>query len=255
MRRRLDQAMVQRGLATSRTEAARLVDAGVVTVSGAPALKSSRLVADDEAIVVREVRRWVGRGAEKMLGALEAFEIDVVGRSVIDAGASTGGFTECLLDAGACRVVAIDVGKNQLHEKLLQDERVVSRERCDIRSVTRDSLPFVASLAVADLSFISLTSVVGHLAELLDREDGHDTCEMILLVKPQFEVGRAEASKGRGVITDPALHNEAIEKVARALEDAGCVVREVVESPVLGGEGNKEFLVHVIVTPRDAPCP
>lgn len=255
MRRRLDLAMVRRKITESRTEAARLIDAGVVTVGGAPADKPSRLVGDDEPIEVREVRRWVGRGAEKLAGALEAFPIDVRDRSVLDAGASTGGFTECLLSYGARRVFAVDVGRNQIHERLLADERVISREKTDIRSVTPDSLPFPVSLVVADLSFISLTSVIPRLAGLVSPEPGHHVGELVLLVKPQFEVGRKEVSRGRGVVTDPALHTRALEIVTTALSEAGCVVLGTIESPVLGGEGNKEFLVHARVPTSGAPRP
>lgn len=255
MRRRLDIAMVRRRIATSRTEAARLIEAGVVTVKGAPADKSSRLVGDDEPIEVLSVRRWVGRGAEKLEGALEGFAIDVDGRSALDAGASTGGFTECLLAHGARRVCAVDVGRNQIHERLLADERVVSREKTDIRSVTRESLPFPVSLVVADLSFISLTTVIPHLLKLVSPEEAHPACELVLLVKPQFELGRRDVSRGKGVVTDPLLHQRAVEIVTSALVDTGCTVSGVIESPVLGGEGNKEFLVHARVPTSDPVRP
>lgn len=255
MRRRLDLAMVRRRMTDSRSEAARLIEAGVVTVGGAPAGKASRLVGDDEPIEILEVKRWVGRGAGKLEGALRAFDIDLVGRSALDAGASTGGFTECLLTYGARRVVAIDVGHNQLHERLLADDRVVSREKTDIRSVSVGDLPFAVSLVVADLSFISLASVVPHLVGLVSPEEGHPTCELILLVKPQFEIGRKEVSKGRGVVTDPALHERAVEIVTTALDEAGCEIAGIIESPVLGAEGNKEFLVHARVPTSGTPRP
>ena len=255
MRRRLDLAMVRRRIADSRTEAARLIDAGVVTVGGAPAVKASRLVGDDEPIEVRQVKRWVGRGAGKLEAALEVFDVDVRGRSGLDAGASTGGFTECLLAHGARRVVAIDVGRNQLHERLLADERVVSREKTDIRNVSVGDLPFPVSLVVADLSFISLASVVPYLVRLLSPEEGHPTCELVVLVKPQFEVGRRDVSKGRGVVTDPALHDRAVGTVTEALREAGCEIVGITESPVLGAEGNKEFLVHARVPTTGTPRP
>ncbi len=255
MRRRLDLAMVRRRIADSRTEAARLIDAGLVTVGGAPAAKASRMVGDDEPIEVLHVKRWVGRGAEKLEGALAVFAVDVRGRSVLDAGASTGGFTECLLVNGARRVVAIDVGHNQLHERLLVDERVVSREKTDIRNVSVADLPFPVSLVVADLSFISLASVVPSLVGLLSPEEGFATCELIVLVKPQFEVGRKDVSRGRGVVTDPALHERAVGTVTEALREVGCEVAGVTESPILGGEGNKEFLVHARVPTSGTPRP
>lgn len=255
MRRRLDLAMVKRRITDSRSEAARLIEAGVVTVGGAPAEKASRLVGDDEPIEVLEVKRWVGRGAGKLEGALHAFHLDVEGRSALDAGASTGGFTECLLAHGARRVVAIDVGHNQIHERLLADDRVVSREKTDIRTVTVGDLPFPVSLVVADLSFISLASVVAHLVGLLTPEQGHATCELVVLVKPQFELGRKEVSKGRGVVTDPVLHERAVETVTTALGAAGCEIAGIIESPVLGAEGNKEFLVHARVPMSGTPRP
>lgn len=255
MRRRLDLAMVRRRIADSRTEAARLIEAGVVTVGGAPAAKASRLVGDDEPIEVLEVKRWVGRGAGKLEGALEVFDIDVRGRSALDAGASTGGFTECLLVHGARRVVAIDVGHNQLHERLSADQRVVSWEKTDIRNVSVGDLPFPVSVIVADLSFISLASVVGHLVALLSPEEGHPTGELVLLVKPQFEIGRKEVSKGRGVVTDPVLHERAVGIVTAALDEAGCEIAGIIESPILGAEGNKEFLVHARIPTSGTPRP
>lgn len=255
MRRRLDVALVRRGIVSSRSEAARMIDARHVTVSGAVADKASRLVGDDEPIEVLVARRWVGRGAEKLDHVLSSLPIEVGGRSVVDAGSSTGGFTQCLLEHGARRVLAVDVGTNQLHEKLLADARVVSREQTDIRDVGRDDMPFPCSLAVADLSFISLTTVVGHIAGLLSPEESHRVPEMILLVKPQFEVGRAHVSRGRGVITDPELHREAVERVTEALTGAGCEVLATVESPVLGAEGNREFLLYVRVTTQGTPSP
>lgn len=255
MRRRLDLAMVRRQITDSRSEAARLIDAGVVTVGGAPADKASRLVGDDEPIEVLTVKRWVGRGAEKLDGALGAFGVDVRSRSVLDAGASTGGFTECLLVNGARRVVAVDVGHNQLHERLHADKRVVSWEKTDIRSVAAGDLPFPVSLVVADLSFISLASVVPHLVGLVTSEEGHSIGELVVLVKPQFEIGRKEVSKGRGVVTDPALHERAVETVTTALIEAGCEVVGVEESPLLGAEGNKEFLLHARVPTSGTPRP
>ena len=248
VRVRLDTAMVRRGLVPSRSEAHRLIEERQVTVSGAIAEKASRLVADSEPIELRTTRRFVSRGGEKLEAALEFFGVDVTGRSVLDAGASTGGFTDCVLSRGASRVFAVDVGTNQLHERLLADPRVVSREKTHIRDVERASVPFPCSLVVADLSFISLVTVMSWLTALAMPEPGHEAIEMILLVKPQFEVGRTEASRGRGVITDPGLHAGAVDAVTRAAEELGWSVTGRMESPLRGQDGNTEFLLHLELT-------
>ncbi|MEY4365783.1 MAG: hypothetical protein RLZZ305_1127 [Actinomycetota bacterium] len=216
-----------------------------MTVSGAIAEKASRLVADGEPIELRTTRRFVSRGGEKLEAALERFRVDVAGRSVLDAGSSTGGFTDCVLSRGASRVFAVDVGTNQLHERLIADPRVVSREKTHIRDVNPGNMPFPCSLVVADLSFISLVTVLPGISALVAPEPGHTAVEMILLVKPQFEVGRAEASRGRGVITDPNLHAAAVEAVSRAAEELGWSVTGRIESPLRGQDGNTEFLIHL----------
>ena len=240
MRRRLDAILVSRGLASSRSEAARMIDERVVLVSGAVAEKASRMVAPDDAVEVLSPRRFVSRGGEKLEGGLEAFRVNVNGVSAIDAGSSTGGFTDCLLQHGAARVFAVDVGRNQLHERIADDERVTWVEGVNIRDMRRSDVPFPCTLLVADLSFISLVTVLPALSDLV--EEG---AEMILLVKPQFEVGREEASRGRGVITDPALHKWSVEKVSDEAVRLGWSVDGCVESPIKGGEGNTEFLLHL----------
>ena len=239
--------MVKRGLVSSRSEAARLIEEDAVTVSGSPALKASRLVAPDEPIEIVRRRRYVSRGGEKLEGAVSTFRIAVAGRSVVDAGSSTGGFTDCLLQHGAGRVFAVDVGRNQLHERIAGDARVTWREGTNIRDMGPADLPFACSLLVADLSFISLVTVLPALSRLVTAE-GAVPAEMVLLVKPQFEVGREEASRGRGVITDPALHRASVDKVAGAAVDLGWTVVGEMESPLKGHDGNTEFLLHL----RDA---
>jgi 23S rRNA (cytidine1920-2'-O)/16S rRNA (cytidine1409-2'-O)-methyltransferase len=239
--------MVERGLAVSRTEASRLIAGGGVLVSGAVAQNSSRLVDPGEAVVVTAAPRWVGRGAEKLEHALSTFGLDVSDRHVLDAGSSTGGFTDCLLQRGASAVVAVDVGKNQLHERLRSNPRVISVEGTDVRSLGPSDLPFVCSLVVADLSFISLTKVVPGLFACVAPETGHPTAQSVLLVKPQFEVGHRDASRGRGVITDPGLHQESVDSVARSVEANGGMVEAIVESPLKGAKGNTEFLMLVVV--------
>ena len=240
MRMRLDAAMVKRGLVASRSEAASMIDDRLVSVGGVIAEKSSRLVASDEPIELIRQRRFVSRGGEKLAGALSAFALDVTGVSAVDAGSSTGGFTDCLLQHGVSRVFAVDVGRNQLHERIASDPRVTWREGVNVRDLARSDLPYPCTLLVADLSFISLVTVLPALSGLLE-----PMADMVLLVKPQFEVGRDEASKGRGIITDPALHQWSIEKVSAEALRLGWTVAGCVESPIKGGEGNTEFLLHL----------
>ncbi len=241
MRRRLDTELVRRGLAGSRTDAARLVADGRVLVSGSVALKAARQVGPGEPVVVQgPPARFVGRGAEKLEGALDAFALDPTGLRVLDAGASTGGFTDCLLQRGAASVTALDVGHGQLHERLRADPRVEVVERTNLRHVDPTASPAYDAV-VADLSFISLTTVMPVL--VASCADGG---WLVLLVKPQFEAGRAEASRGRGVISDPAVWRDALERVVRAATDAGASMMGVMPSPLHGADGNTEFLLHLV---------
>lgn len=232
---------MRRGLAVSGSEARQLVQQGKVTVNGAPAGKPGRQVDPGDAIeVVGDRPRFVSRGGDKLAHALEAFGIDPTGLRVIDVGASTGGFTDCVLQGGASSVEAIDVGRAQLHEKLVADPRVVNRERLNVRNVVVDEIGGPARLLVGDLSFISLRTVMERLAALTML--GGD---LVLLVKPQFEAHRDEASKGRGVITDPEIHARVLSEVKQSAGDHGLVVAGETTSPITGGEGNVEFLVHL----------
>ncbi len=251
---RLDAALVKRGLAESRSEASRLIDAGHVTVSGAFADKASRMVGNDEPINVVVEKKFVSRGGEKLTHALESFGIDVRGRSVMDAGVSTGGFTDCVLQRGAKRVFAVDVGRNQLHERIKADARVDWRDGVNVREIEPDALPFPCSLLVADLSFISLTKVLPALMSVISSEEGFPTPQMALLVKPQFEAGRVEVSKGKGVITDPEIHAEAIKTVQECVESLAGTVQGVIESPIKGAEGNTEFLMFVECRTSSVGC-
>ena len=245
MRRRLDVELVRRGLVESRRDAHDVVEAGRVLVGGAPALKLARLVGDDEPIViVGPPKKYVSRGGEKLVGALDAFNIDVSGLRIIDVGASTGGFTDCVLQRGAAHVVALDVGHGQLHPKLRDHPNVRVIERTNIRHADLAELGAPFDLVVADLSFISLTVV----AEPLVTAAGPGG-QMVLLIKPQFEAGKADVSKGKGIITDPDLHERACADVAAALAACGAQVIGQIESPIKGGQGNVEFLVHVRVSP------
>ena len=239
-RRRLDAELVRRGLATSRTDAQADVAAGRVLVNGAMAEKPARLVAPGDAVLVTgPPPRFVGRGGEKLDAALTAFGIDVTGCDALDVGASTGGFTDCLLARGAARVVALDVGHGQLHPRIRADPRVVVLERVNVRDATPATIGGLADVVVVDVSFISLTVIIPTLVTLCQPGS-----PMVLLVKPQFEAGRTEVGKGRGVITDPAIHARVAEEVASALRSAGCDVVAWIDSPILGGQGNRELLVH-----------
>lgn len=242
-RQRLDAELVRRQLVVSRREAAELIESGRVLVNGAVASKVAHQVDPSDALLVSgPPARFVSRGGEKLDGALEAYGIDVTGRRVLDAGASTGGFSDCLLQRGAGHVVALDVGHGQLHPKIRDDERVTVIERFNVREMTADDIGGRVTCVVADLSFISLTLVVPALVGVCEIGS-----ELVLLVKPQFEVGRREVSKGRGIISDPDLHEAACLAVQESCEQAGAQVRGVMLSPLTGAEGNKEFLLHATV--------
>ncbi len=242
-RRRLDSELVRRGMAASRGEAVRLIEERRVTVGGAPAHKPARLVHAGDAVEVSgDPPRYVSRGGQKLEAALSGFGIDPSGCRAIDIGASTGGFTDCLLQHGATAVAAIDVGRNQLHERLRADPRVVSLERTDVRGLEAAAAGGPAELVVADVSFISLRLIAADLCRLA-------TADMVVLVKPQFEAGKAEADRGRGVIRDPAVWSRALVDVCRAVVDAGAAIMGVMVSPVTGAEGNVEFLLHARVDP------
>jgi len=238
-RNRLDTELVRRGLARSREQAAELVDAGRVKVRGVVARKAAAMVDPaDPVLVTGDDPAWVSRGAHKLLGALAAFEpagLAVAGRRCLDAGASTGGFTEVLLRAGAAEVVAVDVGYGQLAWSLRTDPRVRVFERTNVRTLEPVLIGGVVSLTVADLSFISLRLVLPALAACT--EPGGD---LVLMVKPQFEVGKERVGAG-GVVREPELRAEAVLGVAAAAADLGLGVAGVAASPLPGPSGNVEF--------------
>ena len=242
-RLRLDAELVRRGLARSRDHAAELVASGRVTVSGGAATKPATAVTTDVAIVVREDpdrEEYVSRGGHKLSGALAAFGpagLRVEGRRCLDAGASTGGFTDVLLRAGAAEVVAVDVGYGQLAWPLRQDERVTVLDRTNVREVTPELVGGMVDVVVGDLSFISLLLVLEPLTGVT-REDG----DLALMVKPQFEVGKERLGKG-GVVRDPALRAEAVATVAEAAARIGWGARAVATSPLPGPSGNVEFFL------------
>lgn len=238
VRRRLDVELVRRGLADSRTGAARLVADGRVRVGGMPATTVARRVDAGTAIaVVGDGPAYVSRGGHKLAGALDDFGIDPAGRTALDAGASTGGFTDCLLQRGADHVHAVDVGRGQLAWRIRQDPRVTVAERTNVRTLDAAALGGPVDLVVADLSFISLGTVADALAAC-----GHDATEWVLLVKPQFEAGRARVGRG-GIVRDPGVHAAVLHEVVAALAAAGLVVTAVTGSPLRGADGNREFFV------------
>ena len=239
-RRRLDAELVRRSIAPSRAEAVRLIEARRVTVGGVLADKAARLVAAGDAVeVLGPPRRYVSRGGLKLEAALDEFHIDPAGLRVLDAGASTGGFTDCVLQRGAAEVVAVDVGYGQLHEKLRADARVVSRERLHVRDVSPEAIGGMVDLIVGDLSFISLTKVLAPIRALLTPQ-----ADVVALVKPQFEVGKGDVGKG-GIVKSPEKHQQAVAAVRACAESVGFAALGVTESPIKGAKGNAEFLMHL----------
>ncbi|HBJ73865.1 MAG TPA: 16S/23S rRNA (cytidine-2'-O)-methyltransferase [Actinobacteria bacterium] len=238
-RRRLDAELTRRGLARSREQAQELIAAGAVTVRGTVATKAATQVETSEAIevVASADHGFVSRGAFKLSGALDTFaSIDLAGRDCLDAGASTGGFTQVLLERGVARVLAVDVGYGQLAWPLRTDPRVTVMERTNVRTLTTEDLPFQPDLVVADLSFISLRLVLPSLTGCAAAD-----CDFLLMVKPQFEVGRQAV--GDGVIRDPLIRAEAVQSVADQAVKQGLDVLGVVASPLPGPQGNVEFFL------------
>lgn len=237
VRQRLDLLLVERGLCASREQARTLVLAGEVLVDGRSAIKPAMAVPDGAAVRLAAQPRFVSRGGEKLDHALSVFEIDVWGRIAADAGASTGGFTDCLLQRGAAAVYAIDVGYGQLDYRLRNDPRVHVMERVNARYL--QPLPEPIDIAVADLSFISLTKVLPALVPSL-RPGGR----LVVLVKPQFEAGRGEVGKG-GIVREPLLHAAVLGRLARWLTSEGYRILGLTTSPIRGAEGNREFLMYL----------
>jgi 23S rRNA (cytidine1920-2'-O)/16S rRNA (cytidine1409-2'-O)-methyltransferase len=236
---RLDQLLVTRGLAPTRARAQAVVLAGKVFVDGARVDKAGALVAETAAIEVRGAdREYVSRGGVKLAAALDALDVDVRGLRCVDVGASTGGFTDCLLQRGAASVVAVDVGYGQLAHKLRVDPRVVVKERTNARTLTPEDIGGPVDLAVVDASFIGLSKLVPALARCV-RTDG----ELVALVKPQFEVGRAEASRGRGVVRDEATRSAAIARATEDVRAGGFEVLGQCDSVIAGPKGNLEAFV------------
>jgi len=229
--------MVERGLADSREKAQALIMAGEVLLNGQKASKPGQPVAADSALAVLARPPYVGRGGLKLAAALREFAIDAAGKVCLDIGSSTGGFTDALLQAGAARVHSVDVGVGQLDWKLRTDPRVAVHEGINARALEFGDIGELADILVCDVSFISVTLILPAAARLL-RPAG----ELVILVKPQFEVGKGRVGKG-GIVRDPVLHRDVCERVEQAVRDLGFVTA-LMDSPILGAEGNKEFLLY-----------
>ena len=246
---RLDVLLVERGLAESRAKAQALIMAGQVRVAGQTTLKPATAIPADSILTVDSGPRFVSRGGEKLDGALDAFAFEVAGQTCVDVGSSTGGFTDCLLQRGAAKVYAIDVGKGILHWKLRNDPRVVVMEETNARFV--ESLPEPVSLVVVDASFISLKILLPVIKKWFSpsplrpspsgRGDGGEG-DIIALIKPQFEAGKKDVSRGDGVIRDPAIHRQVLLDVLQYAKEEGFALRGLIRSPLLGPKGNAEFL-------------
>lgn len=237
---------MRRKLVESRSAAQRAIDSGVVRVGSNPSPKASTLVSPDEPLhLTQPADPYVSRGGLKLAGALDAFDISVRGARAIDVGASTGGFTDCLLQRGAASVLALDVGYGQLHWSIRQDPRVEVLERTNIRTTDVSALGEPFGLVVADLSFISLRSVVGALSLL-----GSEAASWVLLVKPQFEAGRRDVGKG-GIVRDQEVRSRTVAEVAEAYETNGMFLRGLIRSPITGATGNVEYVAWFRRTPGE----
>jgi 23S rRNA (cytidine1920-2'-O)/16S rRNA (cytidine1409-2'-O)-methyltransferase len=232
---RLDQLLVRRGLFPSREQARRAILAGNVSVGTRIAAKPSELLDEQAAIAVKPARKYVGRGALKLESALKHFDIDVHRKTALDIGASTGGFTDCLLQRGAQEVYAVDVGYGQLDWKLRNDPRVIVLEKINARFLTQDHVQELVDICVIDVSFISLTLILPNAVALL-KPDG----VILALIKPQFELQRSEVGKG-GIVRDPGLHQKAQDKIVAFVKDLGHVVAGIAPAAIKGADGNQEF--------------
>jgi len=244
---RLDQLLVARGLAQSRAQAQALIMARRVLVAGVAVSKAGAPVPEDAQVTLKLAPRFVSRGGEKLAGALAHFQVAAAGKVALDVGASTGGFTQVLLNAGAARVYAVDVGYGQLDPKLRHDPRVVALERQNVRHLPREAVPEPVALVTLDLSFISLTLVLPKIMEFLQPGG-----EILALVKPQFEVGKGKVGKG-GVVRDPKLQEEAVARVARAAAALGLKVSPPYPAPLKGPKGNQEYFLYLIAPEGAVP--
>ena len=237
-KQRLDLLLVERNLATSRNQAQALIMEGVVFANGQKVDKAGTLLKTDTEILVKNSSlKYVGRGGLKLESALKNFKVDVNGYVALDIGASTGGFTDCLLQNGVSKVYAVDVGYGQLDWKLRNDSRIVVMEKINARHMKQEDIPERVDIIVIDVSFISLTKIIPPIMQFLK-----PGALMIALIKPQFEVGKGEVGKG-GIVRDENKHTQVVDKITKHLENLNFNVKGVIPSPILGAEGNKEFLI------------
>lgn len=247
MKERLDKLLHNKGLTQSREQAKRMILAGLVLVNDQKIDKAGTLVSEDaELRILGQEHPYVGRGGLKLEKALQEFQIDPAGKIVIDVGTSTGGFTDCLLQHGAKKVYAVDVGYGQLAWKLVNDPRVINLERTNVRHLSPDDFDEQMDIAVIDLSFISLTKILAPVSTLLKSQ-----AEVITLVKPQFEVGKGEVGRG-GIVKSTEKHQKVLQEICEHAESIGFVVKGVIESPIKGAKGNTEFLMYLIRNTSDA---
>ncbi len=244
---RLDRYLFERGLVQSREQGQALILAGQVLVNGQKKDKAGTLVADDADIrILGEQMPYVSRGGLKLEAALREFSIDVTGTTALDAGASTGGFTDCLLQHGAMKVYAVDVGYGQMAWKIRQDPRIVVIERTNVRDIDPALVPEKVDIIVIDVSFISLEKVIPSVLRFLKPSAG-----IVALIKPQFEVGKGQVGKG-GIVRDEAARNTVVEKVRTAFQSAGLDVQGIIPSPITGQDGNVEYLIYAVMRPANS---
>lgn len=248
MKKRLDVLVCEQNPEMSKSRAQAMIMSGTVYVDGQKETKSGSMFPEDTIVEVRDNSlKYVSRGGLKLEKAMQVFPVDLKGKVCMDIGSSTGGFTDCMLQNGACRVYAVDVGKGQLHYKLREDDRVVVMEKTNIRYVTPDDIPEKIQFASVDVSFISLSLVLPAVLPLLDERK-----ELVMLIKPQFEAGREKVGK-KGVVREPKVHKAVIEKTVDLAEENGLTVSGLSYSPVKGPEGNIEYLIHVLKSAEPKP--
>lgn len=248
MKKRLDVLVCEQNPEMSKSRAQAMIMSGTVYVDGQKETKSGSMFPEDTIVEVRDNSlKYVSRGGLKLEKAMQEFAVDLKGKVCMDIGSSTGGFTDCMLQNGASRVYAVDVGKGQLHYKLREDDRVVVMEKTNIRYVTPEDIPEKIQFASVDVSFISLSLVLPAALPLLDERK-----ELVMLIKPQFEAGREKVGK-KGVVREPKVHKEVIEKTVNLAEENGLTVSGLSYSPVKGPEGNIEYLIHVLKSAEPKP--